>query len=91
MLASALILGVVLIIFTLGKSPVFRVDRAGAALIGATITIAAGVLTFDEAILAVDYRTIVLLFSMMVISSYMNAIGLFDFLGNYATSHIHTP
>lgn len=91
MFVSALILSVVLLIFTLGKSPVFRVDRAGAALIGATLTVAVGVLTFDEAVKVVDYRTIILLFSMMLISSYMNVIGLFDHLGYYATRRIHTP
>lgn len=91
MIFSALILGVVLVIFTLGKSPVFRVDRAGAAIIGATLTIAVGVLTFDQAVNAVDYRTIILLFSMMIISSYMNVIGSFEYLGYYATRKINTP
>jgi Na+/H+ antiporter NhaD/arsenite permease-like protein len=91
MIFSALILGVVLVIFTLGKSPVFRVDRAGAAIIGATLTIAVGVLTFDQAVNAVDYRTIILLFSMMIISSYMNIIGTFEYLGYYATRKINTP
>lgn len=91
MIFSALILAVVLVIFTLGKSPVFRVDRAGAAIIGATLTIAVGVLTFDEAVSVVDYRTIILLFSMMIISSYMNVIGLFEQLGYYVTHKINTP
>lgn len=62
MIISATLLSIVLVIFTLGKSPIFRVDRAGAAIIGATLTIATGVLSFDEAISAVDYRTIILLF-----------------------------
>lgn len=91
MIISAIILSVVLLIFTLGKSPVFRVDRAGAAIIGATLTIVSGVLTFDEAVKAVDYRTIILLFSMMLISSYMNVIGLFDDLGHSALSRFKTP
>ncbi|AHF06984.1 citrate transporter [Desulfitobacterium metallireducens DSM 15288] len=91
MIISATLLSIVLVIFTLGKSPIFRVDRAGAAIIGATLTIATGVLSFDEAISAVDYRTIILLFSMMLISSYMNAIGLFDFLGHYIMKRLRTP
>ena len=91
MIASALILSIVLLVFTLGKSPVFRVDRAGVAMIGATVTIALGILTFDEAVQAVDYRTIILLFSMMLISSYMKVIGLFDYFGHYATKHLHNP
>lgn len=90
MLYSAIILSLVLLIFTLGKSPVFRVDRAGAAIIGATLTIIAGVMSFDQAIRAVDYRTIILLFSMMLISSYMNVIGLFNFLGNFAMNRLKT-
>ncbi|WP_434512316.1 SLC13 family permease [Desulfitobacterium sp. AusDCA] len=90
MVYSALILSLVLIIFTLGKSPVFRVDRAGASIIGATLTIITGVMTFDQAVKTVDYRTIILLFSMMLISSYMNVIGLFDFLGYFAMDHLKT-
>ena len=88
---SAIILTTVLIIFTLGKSPVFRVDRAGAAIIGATMTIATGVLTFDQATRAVDYRTIILLFAMMLITSYINIIGLFDHMSNYAVMRLKTP
>jgi Na+/H+ antiporter NhaD/arsenite permease-like protein len=91
MIISTLILSIVLVVFTLGKSPVFRVDRAGAAIIGATLIIATGVLTFDEAVRAVDYRTVVLLFSMMLISSYMNVIGLFEQLGYYAMNRLKTP
>lgn len=90
MVYSAIILSLVLLIFTLGKSPVFRVDRAGAAIMGATLTITVGVMSFDQAIRAVDYRTIILLFSMMLISSYMNVIGLFDFLGNFAMNRFKT-
>jgi Na+/H+ antiporter NhaD/arsenite permease-like protein len=91
MIYSAIILTVVLVVFALGKSPVFRVDRAGAAIIGATLMIATGVLSFDEAVCFVDYRTIALLFAMMLISSYMNVIGLFGYLGYYATSRFQTP
>lgn len=90
MVYSAFILSLVLIIFTLGKSPVFRVDRAGASIIGATLTIITGVMTFDQAVKAVDFRTIILLFSMMLISSYMNVIGLFDFLGYFAMDRLKT-
>ncbi|HEX3015953.1 MAG TPA: SLC13 family permease [Desulfobacteria bacterium] len=83
MVVSALILVIVLIIFTLGKSPVFRVDRAGAAIIGATVTIATGVLSFDQAARMVDYRTVVLLFAMMIVTSYLNLTGFFQVLGDY--------
>ena len=64
--AGAIMAGV-LAIFTLGKSPVFRVDRAGAAIIGSVLMIGSGVLSFEEASQAVDHKTIVILFSLMVV------------------------
>ncbi|ODA38718.1 anion transporter [Desulfosporosinus sp. BG] len=89
MIVSTLILMATLLIFTVGKSPIFRVDRAGVAIIGASLTIATG-MTFDQAVGAVDYRTIVLLFSMMIITSYLNLSGLFQLVGNYSMSKLHT-
>ncbi|HWQ42165.1 MAG TPA: SLC13 family permease [Desulfosporosinus sp.] len=89
MIISTLILISTLFIFTVGKSPIFRVDRAGVAIIGASLTIAAG-MTFDQAVLAVDYRTIVLLFAMMIITSYLNLSGLFQLVGNYSMSKLQT-
>lgn len=89
MIVSTLILIATLFIFTVGKSPIFRVDRAGVAIIGASLTIATG-MTFDQAVVAVDYRTIVLLFSMMIITSYLNLSGLFQLVGNYSMSKLQT-
>lgn len=89
MIVSTLILITTLFIFTVGKSPIFRVDRAGVAIIGASLTVATG-MTFDQAVGAVDYRTIVLLFSMMIITSYLNLSGLFQLVGNYSMSKLQT-
>ena len=36
-------------VVALGKIPVYRIDRAGAALLGASMMIATGVLLLDEA------------------------------------------
>ena len=35
-------------IVALGKIPVYRIDRAGAALLGGSLMVAAGVLTLDR-------------------------------------------
>ena len=82
MIWAGLIMSAVLVIFTLGKSPVFRVDRAGAAIIGSVAMIGAGVLSFEEAGQAVDFRTIIILFSMMVVVANLKLAGFFDLLGN---------
>jgi Citrate transporter len=61
----------------LGKVPGLRIDRAGIALIGAAAMLATGVLSMRDAAKAVDYETIVLLFGMMVVVSYLRLAGFF--------------
>lgn len=87
---AALILGGVLIIFTLGKSPVFRVDRAGASIIGAVALIGFGTISFEDAVKSVDYKTIVILFSMMVIVANLKLAGFFDLLGRIILQRVAT-
>jgi len=81
MVWAGLILGAVLVIFTLGKSPIFRVDRAGAAIIGAVATIGTGVMSFAEATAAVDFKTIIILFSMMIVVANLKLAGFFEWVG----------
>lgn len=88
--AGVTLLGTFLV-FALGKSPVFRIDRAGAAIIAASLTVATGVLTFDQATRTVDYRTIVLLFSMMIVAASLRISGFFQILGNYLLTLVKTP
>lgn len=83
MITSGIILTLTLLIFALGKSPLFRVDRTGIAIIGGALTIATGILTFDQAVQSIDFRTMVLLFSMMIVSSNLNSSGFFRVIGNY--------
>lgn len=83
MIISGTILATTLLIFALGKSPLFRIDRTGVAIIGGALTIATGVLTFNQAVHSIDYRTIILLFSMMIVSSNLRSSGFFRFMGNY--------
>jgi Na+/H+ antiporter NhaD/arsenite permease-like protein len=71
------IFGVTYLGLALGKVPGLRIDRAGIALVGAAAMLATGVLTMREAARAVDYETIVLLFGMMVVVSYLRIAGFF--------------
>lgn len=90
MFQSGFILISTLLVFTVGKSPVFRVDRAGAAIIGAVLTVSLGILSFDEATHAVDHRTIVVLFSMMVILANLKLAGFFEMVGGYLLHAVST-
>ncbi|MGC8639540.1 MAG: anion transporter [Isosphaeraceae bacterium] len=61
----------------LGEIPGLRIDRAGIALVGAAAMLASGVVSMHDAARAVDYETIVLLFGMMVVVSYLRLAGFF--------------
>lgn len=88
--AAALILGIVLLVFTLGKSPVFRLDRAGISIVGAVAMLGLGILSFDEAVQTVDYRTLAVLFSMMVLVANLKIAGFFEVLGQLVLSKVHS-
>lgn len=90
MLTAGFILVATLLVFALGKSPLFRVDRAGAAIIGAALTIGLGVLTFDQAAQAVDYRTLTLLFAMMIVTANLKLSGFFTRVGNALLARVRT-
>lgn len=66
MLAALIFAGTYLVL-AFGRLPYLRVDRTGAAVIGAVLMIACGVVPLDAAYAAIDYRTIVLLFGMMIL------------------------
>jgi len=53
----------------LGGIPGLALDRTGIALLGAIAMLAFGVLTTEEGIRAIDIPTVLLLYSLMVLSS----------------------
>jgi Na+/H+ antiporter NhaD/arsenite permease-like protein len=60
-IAAAGIFGGSYLALTIGKVPGLSIDRAGIALAGACLMVAAGILTPEEAYQAVDLDTITLL------------------------------
>jgi len=68
------------IIFT--RLPGINIDRPSASFFGAVAMIVFGVLTFDEAIQAIDFNTITLLIGMMVIITVLELDGFFAFIAN---------
>ena len=61
-----------------GRVPGLRIDRAGIALVGATLMLVTGVLGFEQAISpdCIDYKTLALLFGMMVVVGFLRLSGL---------------
>jgi Na+/H+ antiporter NhaD/arsenite permease-like protein len=77
----------------LGRIPGLRVDRAGIALVGATLMLVTGMLDLSQATAAdsIDYKTLALLFGMMVVVGYLRLSGVFERLAALALAHIGAP
>jgi Na+/H+ antiporter NhaD/arsenite permease-like protein len=79
------------LVLALGRFPGLRVDRTGAAIIGAGFVIGLDVLTFEEAMRAVDHATLVLLFGMMIVVANLRLSGFFRLAGAWVVRHAHRP
>jgi Na+/H+ antiporter NhaD/arsenite permease-like protein len=75
----------------LGRLPGLRTDRAGIALVGAALMIVGGAISFDDAVRAVDFATIVLLLGMMVVVAYLRRAGFFARLAGWTLRRVHGP
>ncbi len=91
MLAAVLIFAATYVVLAIGRVPGLRVDRTGAAIIGAALMIAANVLSVDEAYRAVSYDTILLLFGMMIVVANLRLSGFFTLVSEWVVEHAHRP
>jgi Na+/H+ antiporter NhaD/arsenite permease-like protein len=85
------IFGLTYVGLALGKVPGLRIDRAGITLVGAAVMLAVGALRLRDAARAVDYQTIVLLFSMMVVVAYLRLAGFFDLVTERIAARFSGP
>src|SRR6516225_1573598 len=74
-----------------GKVPVYRIDRAGAALLGGSLMLAIGVLTPQEAYRAIDFDTITLLLGMMIVVANLRVCGFFRLVTDWIATHVRRP
>jgi Na+/H+ antiporter NhaD/arsenite permease-like protein len=74
-----------------GKLPGLRVDRTGAAVIGAALMIGVGVLTPQQAYAAVNLDTIALLFGMMIVAANLRLSGFFGLVSAWVVRHVRRP
>ena len=74
-----------------GRLPGLRTDRPGIALAGAAAVLATGLLTFEQAVAAIDFATLGLLLGMMLVVAYLRRGGFFDELAGRALARVRTP
>src|SRR5206468_817778 len=77
------------VVFALGKFPLMKIDRPGAAIIGAVLMVAFGIVGAPEALASIDFATVVLLFSMMLIVGSLRLAGFFDWITEWIVHRLH--
>lgn len=70
---------------------ILPLNRPAAALLGAVLMVAGGVLTPDEAYRAVNYDTLALLLGMMLIAAYLQLAGFFGWAADRILRWAGTP
>jgi Na+/H+ antiporter NhaD/arsenite permease-like protein len=88
--AMAIFAGTYLVI-AIGKLPGYYLDRAGAALLGASLMVGLGALPLDEAYRAIDFDTIALLLGMMIVVANLRLSGFFRLANNWVVTRAHHP
>ncbi len=64
----------------LGKIPGLAIDRVGVALLGAIAMVVFGVVTTEDAVKSIDLPTILLLYSLMIISAQLRLGGFYTWI-----------
>lgn len=86
--AGYLIFGISYLVFALGKFPGLKIDRPGMAIIGAVLMVAFGVVSAGQALHFVDFATLVLLFSMMLVVGCLRLAGFFDWITEHLVARL---
>ncbi len=88
-LAAYIIFFASYLVFAIGKFPGLKIDRPGAAIIGAVAMIAARVVRPADALHFIDFPTLVLLFSMMLIVGNLHLVGFFEWNAELVLQRLH--
>lgn len=66
------------LVFAMGKFPGLKIDRPGAAIIGAVGMVAFRIVQPADTLRFINFPTLVLLFSMMLIVGNLHLVGFFE-------------
>lgn len=75
----------------MGKIPGLAIDRAGVALVGACLMVAAGALPLEDAYKAIDLDTVTLLLGMMIVVANLRLSGFFALANAWVTAWARRP
>jgi len=89
--AAVLIFVATYVVVAIGKLPGYRIDRAGAALLGGALMVGIGVMSPEEAYGAIDFDTIVLLLGMMIVVANLRVSGFFRIVNHWTATNVRRP
>jgi Na+/H+ antiporter NhaD/arsenite permease-like protein len=90
MLRGLLVFAVTYLLVATRQLKFARLDRPAGAIVGAVLAVAVGAITPDEAVKAVDHTTIVLLFAVMGMGSFLSLDGFFERAGRIVVARAKT-
>jgi Na+/H+ antiporter NhaD/arsenite permease-like protein len=90
-MAAILIFAITYLVLAIGRLPGFRIDRTGAAIIGASFMVGVNALSLNEAYSAINFDTIILLFGMMIVVANLQLSGFFSLVAERVVEHAHSP
>jgi Na+/H+ antiporter NhaD/arsenite permease-like protein len=91
MTSALLVFGLTYVAVAAGRVPLLSLDRPAAALLGAVLMVAAGVLTPREAGAAVNGDTLGLLLGTMILAAYLTEAGFFRWASYKVVTSVSTP
>ncbi|HEX3415025.1 MAG TPA: anion transporter [Stellaceae bacterium] len=89
--AAIAIFAMTYLVVAIGRLPGFRLDRAGAALVGASLMVAVGALPLEEAPKAIDFDTIILLLGVMIVVANLRLSGVFRLVNSWIVTRARHP
>jgi Na+/H+ antiporter NhaD/arsenite permease-like protein len=90
-LPAILIFAITYLVLAIGRLPGFRIDRTGAAIIGASFMVGVNALSLEEAYRAINLDTIILLFGMMIVVANLQLSGFFSLVAERVVEQAHSP
>ncbi|MFZ2004537.1 MAG: anion transporter [Stellaceae bacterium] len=79
------------IVIAIGRLPGFRIDRAGAALVGGSLMLAIGAVSLDDLGKAIDFPTLALLLGLMIVVGHLRLSGFFGLVNTWIVTRARHP
>jgi Na+/H+ antiporter NhaD/arsenite permease-like protein len=89
--AAIVIFAMTYLVLAIGRLPGFWLDRAGAALVGASLMVAVGVMPLEEVPKAIDFDTIILLLGVMIVVANLRLSGFFGLVNGWVVTRARHP